>query len=59
MLSDQQKVNPRCANGPRSMTDASIRIGAILTFLAILFGLGALLLTKKDVYVVAKNQGII
>ena len=34
-------------------------LGTIATFLAILFGLGALLLTKKDVYIVARNQGMI
>ena len=34
-------------------------LGAIVTFLAILFGLGMLLLTKKEVYVAAKKQGMI
>lgn len=34
-------------------------LGAVVTFLAILFGLGALLLTKKEVYMVARNQGMI
>jgi hypothetical protein len=34
-------------------------LGTIATFLAILFGLGALLLTKKEVYIAARNQGMI
>ena len=34
-------------------------LGTIATFLAILFGLGALLLTKKELYVAARNQGLI
>jgi cytoskeletal protein CcmA (bactofilin family) len=34
-------------------------IGTIATFLAILFGLGTFLLTKKEVYVQARNQGMI
>ena len=34
-------------------------LGAVLTFLVILFGLGALLLTKKEVYVAARSQAMI
>ena len=34
-------------------------LGTIATFLAILFGLGALLLTKKEVYIAARNQGML
>ncbi|MDX1411152.1 MAG: hypothetical protein R3351_03265, partial [Nitrospirales bacterium] len=34
-------------------------LGAIVTFLAILFGLGALLLTKKEVYIAARDQNMI
>ena len=34
-------------------------LGLMVTFLAILFGLGSLLLTKKEVYVAARNQEMI
>lgn len=34
-------------------------LGGVATFFAILFGLGALLLTKKEIYVQARKQGMV